>query len=71
MSGVRVTGKVKFFSDPKGFGFIIPDGGGDEIFVHRTDLDASLHILLPDQRVTYELVDGRKGKKAAHVAIAG
>lgn len=70
MSGVRVSGKVKFFSDAKGFGFVIPDDGGEEVFVHRTDLGSSLYILLPDQRVTYELVDGRRGKKAANVAIA-
>jgi len=73
MSGVRVTGKVKFFSDPKGFGFIKPDDGGDEVFVHRTDLSNSLHILLPDQRVSFEIVDSgsRKGsgKKAANVEL--
>jgi CspA family cold shock protein len=71
MSGVRVTGKVKFFSDAKGFGFIKPDDGGDEVFVHRTDLAQSLTMLLIDQRVSYELVDSgsRKGngKKAAAV----
>lgn len=73
MSGARITGKVKFFSDPKGFGFIKPDGGGDEVFVHRTDLGQSLNVLLVDQRVSYELVDSgsRKGngKKAANVEL--
>lgn len=70
MSGVRVTGKVKFFSYPKGFGFIIPDDGSAEIFVHRTDLSRSIDILLVDQRVSYEVADGRKGKKAAKVELA-
>jgi CspA family cold shock protein len=65
------TGKVKFFSDPKGFGFIAPDDGGDEVFVHRTALARSLNILLADQAVTYELVDAPKGngKKAANVEL--
>jgi CspA family cold shock protein len=70
----RITGIVKFFSDEKGFGFIKPADGSPEVFVHRTDLAASLTILLPDQAVSYDLVDSgsRKGngKKAANVELA-
>jgi CspA family cold shock protein len=73
MPGVRVTGKVKFFSDEKGFGFIRPDDGGDEVFVHRTDLGQNLNMLITDQRVTYELADARSkkgnGKKAVNVEL--
>lgn len=73
MSGARVTGIVKFFSDEKGFGFIRPDDGGDEVFVHRTDLGNMLNVLQADQQVSYELVDsGSKkgnGKKAAKVEL--
>lgn len=73
MPGVRVTGSVKFFSDEKGFGFIRPDDGGDEVFVHRTDLAQSLNMLMPDQKVRYELVESRgkkgNGKKAANVEL--
>jgi CspA family cold shock protein len=73
MSGVRIKGKVKFFSDERDFGFIVPDDGGPEVFVHRTDLGRSLHILPPDQRVSYELVDSKSrkgtGKKAAKVEL--
>ncbi len=74
MSAARITGIVKFFSDEKGFGFIRPDDGSPEVFVHRTDLASSLHILLPDQTVSYELVDSNSrkgnGKKAANVELA-
>ena len=65
------TGSVKFFSDGKGFGFIQPDDGGDEVFVHRTALARPLNILIADQQVSFELVDAAKGngKKAANVSL--
>jgi CspA family cold shock protein len=67
-------GRVKFFNDEKGFGFIRPDDGSEEVFVHRTDLASSLNILLTDQAVTYDLATtiGKKGngKKAANVNLA-
>lgn len=73
MAGVRITGKVKFFSDEKGFGFIRPDDGGPEVFVHRTDLANSLNALVADQAVRYELVDSQSkkgnGKKAVNVEL--
>ena len=69
----RVTGKVKFFSDAKGFGFLVPDDGGAEVFVHRTDLNRSLPLLLTDQRVSFEIVKSGNNKgngtKAANVEL--
>jgi CspA family cold shock protein len=67
------TGKVKFFNDDKGFGFIRPDDGSEEVFVHRIDLAGSLNVLLVDQAVKYDLVDSASkkgnGKKAANVDL--
>ena len=60
------AGKVKFFNADKGFGFIRPDDGGDDVFVHITAVQrAGLEGLKDDQAVTYELVDGRDGRMAA------
>ena len=73
MSSGRLTGIVKFWKEDAGYGFLMPDDGGDEVFVHRTDLSRSLILLMADQRVSYELVDsGSKkgnGKKAANVEL--
>jgi len=59
-------GKVKWFNATKGFGFIEPDDGGADAFVHVTALEkAGLNDLREGQLVEYELVPGRNGKEAA------
>jgi cold shock protein len=60
------TGTVKFYNDQKGFGFIAPDGGGNDVFVHATALErAGLSGLRENQKVSYETeVDRRSGKTA-------
>jgi cold shock protein len=59
-------GTVKFFNESKGYGFIAPDGGGTDAFVHISAVENSgLRTLHQDQRVSYELEQDRRGKMAA------
>ena len=64
----QLTGEVKFFNEIKGFGFIRPDNGGEDIFVHVTALDG-LQSLADQQRVTFEVEDGRRGPQAINVKV--
>ena len=65
------TGTVKFFNTDKGFGFIKPDKGGSDIFVHITAVQASgLTGLAENQKVTFDVVTGPKGKQAANIRPA-
>jgi len=60
------NGVVKFFNTSKGFGFIAPDGGGKDVFVHISAVErAGLSTLNEGQTVEYELVTGRNGKTSA------
>lgn len=60
------TGTVKWFNSTKGYGFIEPDDGGPDAFVHVTAVQqAGLHTLLEGQKVSYDLEPGRNGKTAA------
>jgi|TARA_R110002072_G_scaffold76158_2_gene178904 CspA family cold shock protein len=60
------TGTVKWFNSQKGFGFIQPDEGGDDAFVHISAVERSgLNGLDDGVKVEYELVEGRNGKMAA------
>ena len=59
-------GTVKFFNGDKGYGFIAPDDGGNDSFVHISAVQRSgLDTLMKDQRVSYELETDRRGKMAA------
>ena len=59
-------GTVKFFNDSKGYGFIAPDGGGNDAFVHITAVEsAGMRTLRENQRVSYDLEQDRRGKSAA------
>ena len=62
-----VTGKVKWFNDEKGFGFIEQEGGKD-VFVHHSVINSSgRRTLREGQKVTMEVVDGKKGPQAENV----
>lgn len=60
------NGTVKWFNATKGFGFIKPDSGGDDVFVHVSAVEAAgLHGLDDDQAISYELVEDRNGRSSA------
>lgn len=60
------SGVVKWFNPTKGFGFITPDSGGADVFVHISALNAlGLTTLNEGQRVGYEMIEGRNGKSSA------
>jgi len=61
-----ITGTVKFFNETKGFGFIAPETGGDDAFVHISAVErAGMSTLNKDQRVSYELETDKRGKTSA------
>ncbi|HYL33570.1 MAG TPA: cold shock domain-containing protein [Stellaceae bacterium] len=65
-----MQGAVKWFEPDKGYGFIAPEGGGKDIFVHVTALRRSgVNALEPGQRVRVDVIEGRKGLEADHVTL--
>lgn len=64
------TGSIKWFSDEKGFGFIKPDEGNDDLFVHRTGIVGEDHRQLAEgTKVSFEVEQGDKGPKAVNVQL--
>ena len=64
-------GTVKWFSDEKGYGFIRPDDGSEDVFVHHTGITGDgFKSLEEGDKVTYEVTQGRKGLQAENVARA-
>ena len=64
------TGTVKFFNETKGFGFITPDDGGDDLFIHISNVNPSEGVLTEGQQVAFEIGQGRKGPEAQEVRSA-
>ena len=61
------TGTVKWFNDTKGFGFITPDGGGDDLFAHFSEIKVQgFKYLAENQKVSFDITTGPKGKQAAN-----
>ena len=67
------SGTVKWFNTTKGYGFIAPDDGGADVFVHISAVEQSgLSALADDQKLTFDLIEGRDGRKmAGNLALTG
>ena len=68
---VEVTGTVKWFNADRGYGFIAPNGGGKDVFVHISALERSgITALTEGQTVVVDVVEGRKGPEAVRVRLS-
>lgn len=64
------TGTVKWFNESKGFGFIVPDDGGEDLFVHHSSITMEgFRTLQEGQKVEFETEQGRKGPEATNVRL--
>ncbi|HUH86840.1 MAG TPA: cold-shock protein [Pusillimonas sp.] len=67
----KLTGTVKWFNDAKGFGFITPDNGGEDLFAHFSSIQMNgFKTLKEGQKVAFEIAQGPKGKQALNITAA-
>ncbi len=65
------TGSVKWFNDSKGFGFITPDDGGEDLFAHFSAIQSQgFKTLAESQRVSFDISTGPKGKQASNIQLS-
>jgi CspA family cold shock protein len=70
-NGPKVTGVVKWFNDAKGFGFVTPDDGGEDLFAHFSAIHMDgFKTLKEGQKVAFEITQGPKGKQATNITAA-
>jgi CspA family cold shock protein len=68
MASEKITGKVKWFNNAKGYGFILPDDGGDDLFAHYSSIEMEGYkTLKAGQEVQFEILAGPKGLHATHI----
>lgn len=66
----RLTGKVKWFNSQKGYGFIVPDNGSKDLFVHSSSIKSEGYkSLREEQKVEFEIEQDEKGEKAINVTV--
>ncbi|MDI5977393.1 cold-shock protein [Amycolatopsis magusensis] len=64
------SGKILRFDEVRGYGFIAPDEGGEDVFMHANDLRDEKHLFQPGMTVTFDVEDGGRGLKASNVHLA-
>lgn len=64
------SGRILRFDEARGYGFIVPEGGGEDVFVHANELVDDKHLFTPGQAVEFEVTEGERGLKAFAVRLA-
>lgn len=71
LSSEKISGTVKWFNDAKGFGFVTPDGGGEDLFAHFSSINMNgFKTLKEGQKVLFEIAQGPKGQQALNITAA-